>query len=479
MLIRYKPKPINVVLLIFEEKKVALISSISGTRGTIGGVPQDNLTPIDIVSFVSAYAQFMIGKSANRKIVIGRDGRASGEMVQGLAVQTLIAMGVEVIDLGLSTTPTVAMIVPREGAGGGIIITASHNPMEWNALKLLNEEGEFISAEEGTAIIELLKKGHIEFASTNHLGKHTLQKDAIDWHIKQVLHHPLVNPSLVAQQKYHIMVDCINSTGALAIPPLLEQLGCTYSLIHHEINGVFDHNPEPLPQHLTTLMEGVKKENAHLGISVDPDVDRLALISEDGTPFGEEYTLVAIADYFLSEYGKGTVISNLSSSRALKDIADQHGGDYKASAVGEVNVVQTMKLEKAIIGGEGNGGIIVPDLHYGRDALVGIALFLTWLAKNNCKPTDLRSRYPSYVMLKDKVNIPQNLNLLTLKNKLAQNFPNAQFNEIDGLKMDLEEGWIHLRKSNTEPIVRIYAEAEEDKIANVWVQLVKDLVVKE
>jgi len=458
---------------------VALISSISGTRGTIGGIPQDNLTPIDIVAFVSAYAQFMMGKSSNRKIVIGRDGRASGEMVQGLAVQTLIAMGVEVIDLGFSTTPTVAMAVPKESAVGGIIITASHNPMEWNALKLLNEEGEFISGEDGTAIIELLKNGPIKFAPINKLGKRTLQTEAIEWHIKQVLHHPLVDPALVARQNYHIVVDCINSTGALAIPSLLEQLGCSYSLIHGEINGVFDHNPEPLPQHLTTLMESVKIEKAHLGIAVDPDVDRLAFISEDGTPFGEEYTLVAIADYFLSENGTGTVVSNLSSSRALKDIADQHGGIYKASAVGEVNVVQTMKLEKAIIGGEGNGGIIVPDLHYGRDALIGIALFLTWLAKTSCKPSDLRSRYTSYVMLKDKVNIPQNLNLLTVKNKLARHFPKGVFNEIDGLKMDLEEAWIHLRKSNTEPIVRIYAEAKEEKAANDLVNLVKELVCKE
>lgn len=458
---------------------MTLISSISGTRGTIGGAPEKNLTPLDIVSFVSAYAQFILGKSSNRKIVIGRDGRISGEMVQALAVQTLIAMGVEVIDLGLSTTPTVAMAVSKEKASGGIIITASHNPMEWNALKLLNEQGEFISADDGAAVMELMENGQIEFASINHLGTHRRQTNAIAWHIEQVLNHPLVDRTRVAQQKYHIIVDCINSTGTLAIPPLLEKLGCSYTLIHHEINGVFDHNPEPLPHHLTTLIDGVIKEKAHLGISVDPDVDRLALINEDGSPFGEEYTLVAIADYFLAEYGKGTVVSNLSSSRALKDIAQQHGGIYIASAVGEVNVVQTMKLEKAIIGGEGNGGIIVPDLHYGRDALIGIALFLTWLAKNNCQPTALRSRYPSYFMLKDKAEIPAHLDLKTVKEKLTHHFPKGEFNELDGLKMDLDDAWIHLRKSNTEPIVRIYAEAKEQKTASHLVDLVKNLVNKD
>jgi phosphomannomutase len=458
---------------------VALISSISGTRGTIGGVPKENLTPLDIVSFVAAYAQFIIGKSSNQKIVIGRDGRISGEMVQALSVQTLIAMGMEVIDLGLSTTPTVAMAVSKENAGGGIIITASHNPMEWNALKLLNNQGEFISAQDGAAVIQLFEKGHINFAPISQLGSYKQQTDAIAWHIGQVLNHPLVDRTLIAQQNYHLVVDCINSTGALSIPPLLDRLGCSYTLIHQEINGVFDHNPEPLPHHLTTLMDVVLKEKAHMGISVDPDVDRLALINEDGTPFGEEYTLVAVADYFLSEYGGGTVVSNLSSSRALRDIALHRGGAYQASAVGEVNVVQTMKLEKAIVGGEGNGGIIVPDLHYGRDALIGIALFLTWLAKNNCTPSALRAKYPSYVMLKDKVEIPENLDLLKLKNKLSQHFPKGEFNEIDGLKMDLEEAWIHLRKSNTEPIVRIYAEAKEEKMATDLVNLVKDLVIKD
>jgi phosphomannomutase len=458
---------------------VALISSISGTRGTIGGVPKENLTPLDIVSFVAAFAQFIIGKSSNQKIVIGRDGRISGEMVQALSVQTLIAMGMEVIDLGLSTTPTVAMAVSKENAGGGIIITASHNPMEWNALKLLNNQGEFISAQDGAAVIQLFEKGHIDFAPISQLGSYKKQTDAIAWHIEQVLNHPLVDRTLIAQQNYHLVVDCINSTGALSIPPLLDRLGCSYTLIHQEINGVFDHNPEPLPHHLTTLMDVVLKEKAHMGISVDPDVDRLALINEDGTPFGEEYTLVAIADYFLSEYGGGTVVSNLSSSRALRDIALQRGGAYQASAVGEVNVVQTMKLEKAIVGGEGNGGIIVPDLHYGRDALIGIALFLTWLAKNNCTPSALRAKYPSYVMLKDKVEIPENLDLLKLKNKLSHHFPKGEFNEIDGLKMDLEEAWIHLRKSNTEPIVRIYAEAKEEKMATDLVNLVKDLVIKD
>lgn len=457
---------------------MALISSISGTRGTIGGAPKENLTPLDIVAFVAAFAQFVTNKSSNRKIVIGRDGRVSGDMVQALAVQTLIAMGVEVIDLELSTTPTVAMTVPKEVAGGGIIITASHNPMEWNALKLLNSHGEFISAEDGSEVIKILEKGAIEFAHVLHLGTHSFFPGAIDWHIEQVLNHPLVDAQIVSQQKYHVVVDCINSTGALSIPPLLSKLGVNYTLIHSQINGVFEHNPEPLPHHLTNLIDDVVKKQAHLGISVDPDVDRLAIINEDGTPFGEEYTLVAIADYFLSENGKGTVVSNLSSSRALKDLTEKHGGIYKASAVGEVNVVNTMKSENAIIGGEGNGGIIVPDLHYGRDALIGIALFLTWLAKNDCKTSELRANYPSYYMVKDKMTIPENLDLTLLKKELAHHFPKGEFNEIDGLKLDLEDAWIHLRKSNTEPIVRIYAEAKEEKSATKLVKLVKELVNK-
>ncbi len=436
---------------------MALIKSISGIRGTIGGFAGDNLTPIDIVECSAAFGFLILKNTKNPKIVIGRDARISGEMVSQLVAQTLRAVGCNVVDLGLSTTPTVEIAVPEEKAGGGIIITASHNGRQWNALKFLNEKGEFISAEDGQTILDLIASRKIEFASVEKLGSYSKNDAYIQKHIDKILNLPYVCADEVRAKNYKIVVDCINSTGAISVTPLLEQLGCQVILLNEVMNGDFAHNPEPLPEHLEKLSAKVLDTNAHLGISVDPDVDRLAFVCEDGEMFGEEYTLVAVADYIL-RHKHGNTVSNLSSTRALKDVTQKLDGAYYASAVGEVNVVKKMKEVSAIIGGEGNGGIILPDLHYGRDALVGIALFLSYLAKFDKPVSFLRRTYPQYFMSKNKIELNSGINLDLLFEKLQERYNKHNLNLEDGLKIDLEDGWIHLRKSNTEPIVRIYTE---------------------
>lgn len=452
---------------------MSLIKSISGVRGTIGGNPGQNLTPIDIVQSTAGYAKWALTQNSNAKtIIVGRDGRISGPMVSQLAIQTLIGMGLDVIDLGLSTTPTVEMAVKTQGALGGIIFTASHNPKEWNALKFLNQEGEFISAEDGAQILSYIDSGQISFANVNSLGKIYTYPDAIRDHINAILALPYINQKAIADRNFSVVVDCINSTGAISIPPLLDALGVSYTLIHAEMTGNFAHNPEPLPIHMTDIIHEVAARRADLGIVVDPDVDRLALVCEDGSLFGEEYTLVAVADYLL-ELKSGNTISNLSSSRALSDVTQKYGGQYFASAVGEVNVVKMMKEKNARIGGEGNGGVILPDLHYGRDALVGIALILSHLAKTGLSASALRATYPNYVMIKDKMDI-DSISLDQIYDKLKEKFAKERINDIDGLKIDFEEGWVHLRPSNTEPIIRIYAESKSEEEALKLINLVKN-----
>jgi phosphomannomutase len=444
---------------LLQQAHLALIKSISGFRGTIGGKSGDNLTPIDIVECTAAYGQWLLSRGAAKKVVIGRDARQSGKIVSQLVAHTLQAMGISTIDLSLSTTPTVEMAVVREMAGGGIILTASHNPGEWNALKLLNERGEFISAADGQAVINFIGSPDLTFAPVDQLGGYEKKKDAIATHISEILSLNLVNTEAIKNKKFRVVVDCVNSTGSLAIPPLLEALGCTCELINGTPDGHFAHNPEPLPQHLTQLSEEVKNRGADLGIAVDPDVDRLALVCEDGSLFGEEYTLVAVADYVL-KHTPGATVSNLSSSRALRDVTEAHGQQHSASAVGEVNVVELMKSTGAVIGGEGNGGIIYPPLHYGRDALVGIALFLSHLAAEDKPMTALRAAYPSYAIVKNKLPL-ESLDLEQVFERVRNHFAAYPQNTIDGLKIDLPEGWIHLRQSNTEPIVRIYTEARD------------------
>ncbi|MEM1325858.1 MAG: phosphoglucosamine mutase [Bacteroidota bacterium] len=436
---------------------MALIKSISGIRGTIGGKANENLTPQDIVECTAAFGTWSLRQTQNPKIVIGRDARISGQLVNQLVVSTLQMIGLEVIDLGLSTTPTVEMAVVMEKAGAGIILTASHNPKHWNALKFLNAKGEFISAEAGRAVLDLIEKGDIEYASVDQLGSYTRKSDYIDKHIEAILALPLINANAVRDKNYTIIVDAVNSTGALAIPPLLERLGCECVLINEQMHGDFAHNPEPLPEHLTQLGRTVQSERADLGIAVDPDVDRLAFVCEDGTAFGEEYTLVAVADYVL-KHTPGNTVSNLSSTRALRDVTQQHGQKYTAAAVGEVNVVTQMKTSEAVIGGEGNGGIIYPTLHYGRDALVGIALFLSHLATSEMTVSRLRQSYPDYHIVKNKIQLSPEIHVEKILSQLEHKYRNHELNTVDGLKIDLEDGWIHLRKSNTEPIIRIYTE---------------------
>lgn len=443
---------------------MTLIKSISGIRGTIGGVQGDSLTPIDIVKFSSAFAFWAQQKSGRKKIVIGRDARPSGKMVSDLVTGTVSAMGIDVVDLGLTTTPTVEMAVPAEDAAGGIILTASHNPVEWNALKLLNASGEFVSAQDGSEILELAES-ELQFAQVKDLGKITV-KDYLDYHIKAILDLPEVDVEVIKKADLKIAVDAVNSTGGISIPPLLEALGVnTVEKLYCEPNGNFPHNPEPLPEHLTEISELINKGDFHLGITVDPDVDRLALICEDGSMFGEEYTLVAVADYLLSRK-TGNTVSNLSSTRALRDVTVAKGGKYFAAAVGEVNVVYKMKEEDAVIGGEGNGGIIYPGLHYGRDALVGIALFLSHLAKNGLKMSELRATYPSYYMAKKKIQLTPEIDVDLILEKMATKYSDQELNTIDGVKIDMENSWVHLRKSNTEPIIRIYTEATSTDEAN-------------
>ncbi len=456
---------------------MALIKSVSGIRGTIGGLPGNNLTPIDIVSFVSAYGSFLKKDFQKPVVVIGRDGRISGEMVKTLVISTLQSMGIDVIDLDYSTTPTVEMYVRSASASGGIIITASHNPAEWNALKFLNHHGEFISQEAGEAIKLMAESGskEVAYAEVNDLGKITSINDAIELHIMAILEHPLVDASVVAGAGLKVVVDCINSTGSISIPPMLDALGVDYTLINEEISGRFAHNPEPLPEHLTELCEAVIRHNANLGVSVDPDVDRLALVAEDGIFFGEEYTLVCAADYVL-RHDKGPVVTNLSSSRALGDLAQSYGVECFYAPVGEVHVVKEMKARGAILGGEGNGGIIDPKLHYGRDSLIGLALILMHLATSGKTLSQLKEGYPAYVMVKDKITFDPSLSPQKLLDKVAAHFSAFALDTRDGLKVDLPEGWVQLRKSNTEPILRIYAEAKTLDEARTLVDRVKELL---
>ena len=459
---------------------MTLIKSISGIRGTIGGKPEENLTPIDAVKFAAAYGTY-IKKQRNKdtyKVVVGRDARLSGEMLQQLVMQTLVGLGIDVIDLDLSTTPTVELAVQLEHADGGIILTASHNPKQWNALKLLDKNGEFLNAEAGAEILKLAEDSTVTFAEVDALGAIHKNDAYIDIHIDEVLDLDLVDEDAIKAANFKIVVDGVNSTGGIAIPMLLERLGVYVEKLYCEPTGNFPHNPEPLKEHLTDICKLVPEENADLGIVVDPDVDRLAFIDETGEMFGEEYTLVACADYVLSE-NPGDTVSNLSSSRALRDITQKHGGTYHAAAVGEVNVVTKMKEVNAVIGGEGNGGIIYPESHYGRDALVGVALFLTHLAKKKIKVSELRASYPAYFMSKKKIELTPTLDVDAILKEIAKRYQNEDVNTIDGVKIDFENHWIHLRKSNTEPIIRIYTEAqtqtEADQVADTMISEIKSI----
>lgn len=438
---------------------MTLIKSISGIRGTIGGKPDENLTPIDVVKFTSAYASLMKEGSKKLTFVVGRDARISGLMVENLVVSTLSGMGINVVVTGLSTTPTVEMAVINMNADGGIIITASHNPKQWNALKLLNGNGEFITGQQGEAILKMVENEDFTYCQVDDLGKVTYDKTTIDSHIDAVLDLELVDVDLIRKAKFKVAVDGVNSTGGISIPPLLRQLGVSEIIeLYCDPTGEFPHNPEPLPENVTELCDVVKSEHADLGIVVDPDVDRLAFIMDDGNMFGEEYTLVAVADYILRNK-KGNTVSNLSSTRALRDVTEKAGGIYTASAVGEVNVVEKMKETNAIIGGEGNGGVIYPELHYGRDALVGVALVLTYLAKRKLKLSELRSEYNDYKVSKNKIQLTENMNVGAIYAKVQEHYKKMPILTIDGVKIDFPDGWVHLRTSNTEPIMRVYAEA--------------------
>jgi len=450
---------------------MSLIKSISGIRGTIGGKVDVNLTPIDAVKFAAAYGSWLKGQSGKEhvKVVIGRDARISGEMIQNLVQYTLIGLGIDVVNIGLSTTPTVEVAVPLEKADGGIILTASHNPKEWNALKLLNDKGEFVSDQDGKAILKIAQENDFSFATVDHLGKLTHDDRYIDLHIEKVIALPLVTPEAIQKKKFRVVVDAVNSSGGIAIPSLLERLGVEVVKLYCEPNGHFPHNPEPLKEHLGDICKKVVEEKADFGIVVDPDVDRLAFITDQGEMFGEEYTLVACADYVLGK-AKGNVVSNLSSSRALRDIAQKHGVSYSAAAVGEVNVVTEMKRVEAIIGGEGNGGIIYPELHYGRDALVGVALFLSLLAERGGSVQQLRESYPAYFMSKNKIQLTEQINPDQILRAMEQKYAHEQTTTIDGLKIDFADSWVHLRKSNTEPIIRIYTEAKSQKEADALAQ---------
>lgn len=459
---------------------MSLIKSISGIRGTIGGTTGNSLTPVDIVKFTAAFGTWIIQRTDNRKIVIGRDARPSGDMVARLVVGTLQGLGIDVIDLGLSTTPTVEIAVPMEKAGGGIILTASHNPVQWNALKLLNHEGEFISASDGAEVLDIAAQEAFEFAGVNKLGFYARNDTYIDKHIEKIIELPLVDPEVIRKSNFAVAVDAVNSTGGIAVPKLLKALGVNQiKEIYCEPNGQFPHNPEPLPENLVHICSEMEKGQYDLGIVVDPDVDRLALINNDGTPFGEEYTLVAVADYVLGQSG-GNTVSNLSSTRALKDVTEKHGGEYAAAAVGEVNVVEAMKKNKAVIGGEGNGGIIYPELHYGRDALVGIALFLTHLAKFGKSITHLRGIYPNYQISKNKIELTPEIDVDRVLHQVKDKYAKQPINTVDGVKIEFDKEWVHLRKSNTEPIIRIYAEssllATADNLANKIISDIKEII---
>ncbi len=451
---------------------MTLIKSISGIRGTIGGKEDESLTPLDIVKYTTAFADVII-TGDNKKVVVGRDARLSGQMVNQLVCGTLMSKGIDVIDLDLSTTPTVEMLVVKEKAAGGIILTASHNPKQWNALKLLNAEGEFISAEQGAAIIDKVKSSNFEYNEIDSIGSYELMEGTIDWHIDEIIKLSMVDVEAISKRNFTIAVDAVNSTGGIAVPALLRKLGVQNVIeIYCEPTGKFPHNPEPLPEHLNDLSDTVLKNNADLGITVDPDVDRLAFVSENGDMFGEEYTLVAVADYVLSQK-KGNTVSNLSSTRALKVITEKHGASYAASAVGEVNVVKMMKETDAIIGGEGNGGIILPELHYGRDALVGIALFLSHLAKCGKPMSHLKASYPTFIISKNKIELTPEIDVDSILTQLQEKYKKQPINTIDGVKIEFDEEWVHLRKSNTEPIIRIYAEGSTMRVADSLANKIK------
>jgi phosphomannomutase len=451
---------------------MTLIKSISGIRGTIGGIEDNALTPIDIVKYTTAYADSII-TAENKKVVVGRDARISGFMVNQLVCGTLISKGIDVVDLALSTTPTVEMAVVNESAAGGIILTASHNPKQWNALKLLNSKGEFISEEIGREIIQRVQNTDFDYNDVDSLGSYQLKSGYIDWHIDEILKLSLVDTTVIRKKNFTVVVDAVNSTGGIAVPQLLKKLGVAKVIeIYCDPTGKFPHNPEPLPEHLTDLSAEVLRNNADLGIIIDPDVDRLAFVNENGDVFGEEYTLVAVADYVLSHM-KGNSVSNLSSTRALRDVTEKHGGKYYASAVGEVNVVKMMKETNAVIGGEGNGGIIFPELHYGRDALVGIALFLTHLAKENRPISHLKASYPNYIISKNKIQLTPEIDVDLILDRLKEKYKNQPINTVDGVKIEFDTEWVHLRKSNTEPIIRIYAEGNTQSVADSLVKKIK------
>lgn len=455
---------------------MALIKSISGIRGTIGGKPGEGLSPLDVVKFTAAFGTWLSQQSDNKKVVIGRDGRISGEMVKQLVVATLNGLGLDVIDLDLSTTPTVEIAVKMENAAGGIIITASHNPKEWNALKLLNGDGEFISGEDGAVVLDLAAREDFAFADVNKLGTYFRDESYMQKHIDLIVNYPLVDVAAIKERKFKVVVDAVNSSGAIYIPALLKALGVEeVTVLFDEVNGRFSHNPEPLPENLTALSNEVNKSAADLGIAVDPDVDRLCFVCEDGSMFGEEYTLVAVADYILKTR-KGNTVSNLSSTQALKDVTLKHGGEYHPSAVGEVNVVRKMKEVNAVIGGEGNGGIIVPDLHYGRDALIGIGLFLSHLAHSKKNLKTLRNSYPDYFISKNKIELDKAVDVKTIFEKIKGKYKNQPLNTEDGLKIEFEKDWVHLRTSNTEPIIRIYSESQNETTAdNIAKRIIQDI----
>ena len=473
---------------------MTLIKSISGIRGTIGGTIGENLTPVDVVRFTTAFATFLLEKkelavssqsdnnnpqeadSSRMRMVVGRDARISGDIVNRLVCSTLQSMGIDVIDLGLSTTPTTEMAVVQQHADGGIIITASHNPMQWNALKLLNSTGEFVSGEEAKRIVELTESDELNYATIDKLGSYTLYKSAIEDHVEAVLNLPLVDKNAITKANFKVILDTVNSTGALALPVLLKALGVNdVTVLNGEMNGVFAHNPEPIPENLAGICNAMNRSNYDVGFVVDPDVDRLAIVMENGTLFNEENTLVAVADYVL-QHTPGNTVSNLSSSRALKDVSDKYGVTYTPSAVGEVNVVEMMKKTNAMIGGEGNGGVIYPELHYGRDALVGIALFLTYMAKSGKSCSQIRALYPDYCIVKKKTELGSSVDLKAILAKIAEKYANYQVNTVDGVRVDFDDSWVHVRSSNTEPIMRIYAEALTPQVAeNIANKLMADI----
>ena len=457
---------------------MTLIKSISGIRGTIGGVVGDNLTPLDVVKFASAYGIWIRSHSDNNKIVIGRDARISGSMVQNLVMNTLVGLGFDVVDIGLSTTPTVEIAVPLENASGGIIITASHNPKQWNALKLLNSKGEFLNSDDGIEILKLAESTNLIYNDVDSLGKIAEVKNYIDIHIDQVLSLNIIDVNKIKSSNFKIVVDAVNSTGGIAVPKLLNKLGVEVIELYCDPNGHFPHNPEPLKENLTDLSSLVVEHNADLGIVVDPDVDRLAFVCEDGSIFGEEYTLVACADFVLGKT-PGSTVSNLSSTRALRDVSQKHGCSHQSSAVGEVNVVEMMKKNNAVIGGEGNGGVIYPESHYGRDSIVGIAMFLNLLAERNLTALELKNEYPSYFMSKQKLQLNNDLNFEAIQDFLMNKYSSEKIDTVDGLKIDFEDSWVQLRKSNTEPIIRIYSEAKSQESADALANsVIKDITNK-